>query len=484
MQAETYSVEYLVVGSGAGGSAAAFALAQSGRSVLVLERGGRLPADGSTISVEHVIRRAAFAADEIWVDRSGRARLQEYFNLGGKTKWYGATLLRLEARDFAADLENGLLDWPIEFEDLVPFYAAAERLMDVRTFAVEPGLRRIVDGIKRSDPEWEEHPQPLGLDPSIEVKGREAKRFDGFALPSGAKSDAETKLLNRILGLPNVRIRTGSEVVDLLPVEGDPTVVSGVVCRDGAVYRARKILLAAGALHSPRLLQRYIRRHRLQRSVPGSDLVGRYYKCHIGSLILAFKRGAETDVLRKTIWLSHPRFPHSSVQSTGHIDGEIIAAHMPHYAPGYLSDVVGTRAYAFRVITEDASHPDNRIIDPATDKDHPKLDYDLRRTPESIAEHRRVRRAFGACLLRQSILPLMKRIAPYSSSHACGTMIAGRSPDASVVDCNGAVWGLQNIYVVDASVMPRSGRVNPALTVYAWSLRVAALLEKRPVVTH
>jgi choline dehydrogenase-like flavoprotein len=279
--------------------------------------------------------------------------------------------------------------------------------------------------------------------------------------------------LNRILGLPNVRIRTDCEVVDLLPTDGDPTVVSGVVCRDGSVHKARKILLAAGALHSPRLLQRYIRRHRLQRSILGADLVGRYYKCHIGSLILAFKRGTETDVLRKTAWLSHPRFPHSSVQSTGSVDGEIIAAHLPRYAPGYLSEIVGARTYAFRVITEDRSHPDNRVIGAATDEDHPKIDYDFRRIPESISEHRRMRRAFGACLLRQNILPLMKRIAPYSSSHACGTMIAGRSPETSVVDSAGAVWGLRNAYVVDSSVMPRSGRVNPALTVYAWSLRVA-----------
>lgn len=484
MQGDTYGFEYLVVGSGAGGSAAAFTLAQSGCSVLVLERGRRLPVDGSTISVEHVIGRAAFAAKEAWADRRGRARLQEYFNLGGKTKWYGAALLRMEAMDFAADPVNGLRAWPIAFEDLAPFYAAAERLLDVRTFAVEPGLRRILNGIKRTDPGWEEHAQPLGLAPDIAVNRREAKRFDGFALPSGAKSDAETKLLNRILGLPNVRIKTDCEVVDLLPADGDPTIISGVVCRNGTAYRGRKVLLGAGALHSPRLLQRYIRRHQLQRVIPGADLVGRYYKCHIGSLVLAFKRGAETDVLRKTIWLSHPRFPHSSVQSTGSIDGEIIAAHMPPYAPSYLSEIVGSRAYAFRIITEDGSHPDNRVIGAVTDKEHPKLDYDFNRLPESIAEHRRIRRAFAACLLRQNILPLMKRVAPYSSSHACGTMIAGRSPDTSVVNPAGAVWGLKNIYVVDASVLPRSGRVNPALTVYAWALRVACLLEKKPLMTH
>jgi choline dehydrogenase-like flavoprotein len=32
---------------------------------------------------------------------------------------------------------------------------------------------------------------------------------------------------------------------------------------------------------------------------------------------------------------------------------------------------------------------------------------------------------------------------------------------------------MTNLYVVDGSVLPRSSRVNPALTIYAWALRVA-----------
>ncbi|HPE74424.1 MAG TPA: FAD-dependent oxidoreductase, partial [Candidatus Competibacter sp.] len=38
----------LIVGSGAGGSAAAYALAHAGRRVLLLEKGRELPRDGST----------------------------------------------------------------------------------------------------------------------------------------------------------------------------------------------------------------------------------------------------------------------------------------------------------------------------------------------------------------------------------------------------------------------------------------------------
>jgi len=42
-----------------------------------------------------------------------------------------------------------------------------------------------------------------------------------------------------------------------------------------------------------------------------------------------------------------------------------------------------------------------------------------------------------------------------------------------VVDPDGAVYGIAGLYVVDGSVLPRSSRVNPSLSIYAWGLRVA-----------
>jgi choline dehydrogenase-like flavoprotein len=48
-----------------------------------------------------------------------------------------------------------------------------------------------------------------------------------------------------------------------------------------------------------------------------------------------------------------------------------------------------------------------------------------------------------------------------------------------VVDPEGRVHGLDNLYVVDGSVLPRSSRVNPALTIFAWALRVASRMEAR-----
>jgi choline dehydrogenase-like flavoprotein len=59
------------------------------------------------------------------------------------------------------------------------------------------------------------------------------------------------------------------------------------------------------------------------------------------------------------------------------------------------------------------------------------------------------------------------------TAHASGTLVAGADASTSVVDEAGKVHGLASLYVVDGSVLPRSSRVNPSLTIYAWSLRVA-----------
>lgn len=49
----------------------------------------------------------------------------------------------------------------------------------------------------------------------------------------------------------------------------------------------------------------------------------------------------------------------------------------------------------------------------------------------------------------------------------------GDDPANSVVDEVGRVHGMQGLYVVDGSILPRSSRVNPSLSIYVWALRVA-----------
>ena len=110
------SYDYIIIGSGAGGAAAAWRLASAGSQVLLLEKGNALPRDGSTLDVEQVIRTGHFKSHEPWLDKDGRRFApEEYFNLGGKTKWYGAALLRYSPREFEADAGHQCLGWPIGY---------------------------------------------------------------------------------------------------------------------------------------------------------------------------------------------------------------------------------------------------------------------------------------------------------------------------------------------------------------------------------
>jgi len=310
--------DVIIIGSGAGGSAAAYHLTQTGKRVLLLEKGLPLPRDGSTLDPDAVLKRGIFLNDEPWVDGRGRTTVpEEHFNVGGKTKWYGAALLRYGAHEFEAESAHRCLPWPIAYDDLAPYYDEAERLLDLRQFPIEPNLQAIAEGLARKDPKWRRKPMPIGLARDIAEHRREAQHFDGFASAGGFKSDAEQCLLGRLRNKPNLVLETGRAVQALLPSRESPSRIAGVVCEDGTRYEGDAVFLACGALHSPRLLQTYLETTGLHNQLASYRHVGRHYKAHLLSLVIAFSWRPVTDLLCKTALLLHESFPHSSVQAIG-----------------------------------------------------------------------------------------------------------------------------------------------------------------------
>ena len=63
-------------------------------------------------------------------------------------------------------------------------------------------------------------------------------------------------------------------------------------------------------------------------------------------------------------------------------------------------------------------------------------------------------------------------------SHALGTMRMGRDERTSPLDNEGRYRGLDNLYVTDGSALPRSGALNPSLTIAANALRVGAIIAR------
>ena len=109
----TSNYDAVVVGSGPGGSSAAYKLSSQGLRVLVVEQGDFLkPA-------------MVGPGDPIGVFLATTFRKGDFFGLvGGLTKFYGAALYRMRESDFRETrLESGISPaWPITYDELEPFY--------------------------------------------------------------------------------------------------------------------------------------------------------------------------------------------------------------------------------------------------------------------------------------------------------------------------------------------------------------------------
>ena len=228
-------------------------------------------------------------------------------------------------------------------------------------------------------------------------------------------------------------------------------------------------MLAAGALHSPRLLQRYIDNAGLADELGVSPHIGRYLKLHLLTALV----GVQTvpSQTRCADELPHLRpLSDSSVQPLG-FDAELISSLVPGWIPRRFARRLGTNAYGFFLQTEDGTCAENRVLDRGTLP--PLMDYDGRRAAAAWREHRAFTRALQIALARAGILGFTRRIGSAGTAHACGTLVCGKTAADSVVDHEGCVHGLPGLYVVDGSVLPRSSRMNPALTIFAWALRVS-----------
>lgn len=72
-----------------------------------------------------------------------------------------------------------------------------------------------------------------------------------------------------------------------------------------------------------------------------------------------------------------------------------------------------------------------------------------------------------------------QRILLAGVAHQNGTIRFGIDPKTSALDDNCQAHDVDNLYVVDASFLPCSGAVNPALTIMANALRVGDHLRER-----
>src|SRR6266852_620479 len=131
--AEGYDV--IVIGTGAGGGTLARHLAPSGKRILLLERGDWLPREPSNWSTLDVFVEGRYVSPDSWYSAEDKSFFQPqvHYFVGGATKLYGAALYRMRAEDFGElQHHDGLSPaWPVSYQDMEPYYTAAEGLYQV-----------------------------------------------------------------------------------------------------------------------------------------------------------------------------------------------------------------------------------------------------------------------------------------------------------------------------------------------------------------
>lgn len=490
------SAQIVIVGSGMGGSTLAWGLAQRGVDTLVLERGAVLPREPENWSAEAVFVSKRYKPDEMWLDDDGTEFVPGlHYVVGGNTKVYGASLPRLRETDFARrEYPSGVSpEWPFAYADLEQYYSQAESLYRVH-------------GSIGEDPTepWRSRPYPYpplphepyvaetmqrlidqGLHPSSTAMGVDVRpggacircgTCDGFPCRLGAKSDAETCALGPALANGSVRLLTDVRITRIeLGADGKVVRVLGENSGEQIEVTGGAFVLSAGAANSAALLLRS-RSDRYPTGLANSTgLVGRRYMVHNNTHLAAVDPRRRNDVVfQKTFAVNDfyedlgDGFAGGTIQLIGKVQGSMMKTHATRL-PRALLDRAADRSIECLVMSEDLPSDHNRVTVDADGRIHVswrRTNYDRHEALLSTAK-RVLHKAGYRAVFEQ-------RFTVDMNSHMCGTAVAGRDRRTSVLDPWCRSHDVANLLVVDSSFFPSSGAQNPALTIAAQALRVAA----------
>ncbi|WP_422047853.1 GMC oxidoreductase [Shimia sp.] len=482
--------DVVIIGSGIGGASMAAALAPSGKRIVVLERGERLRPCPQDRDAKAIFGQGYFRPDETWLDGAGRAFSPgNYYNVGGNSKFYGAVMLRYRESDFRpiVHMEGTTPGWPISYADLAKDYAAAEALFDVRGAADEdptdPGrsgnlpygavpdeadiadLRRRLKGVGL---------KPASLPLAVDIETWLANgqtTWDAYPNTCSGKQDGETVLM-KASAKGRIALWTGCDV-QRLEIGTDGRVSAVHYRQEGREKRiaAPVVVLAAGAVRSAALLLSSANCNCPTGVANRSDQVGRNFMNHNCSAVLALHPlRRNRSIYQKTLMVNdyyhddgEGGAPLGNVQLLGKITGPILSA--TSGLPSVLANWIAARSFDFYAMSEDLPRSDSRVT-----VKNGQISLVWQRSNwaahEALVKRLKVK-------LRQAGFPvvLSRAFDRSTPSHQCGTARMGSDPKQSVVDSFGRSHDHPNLFITDASILPTSAAVNPALTIAALALR-------------
>jgi choline dehydrogenase-like flavoprotein len=512
------SYDVIIIGTGAGGGTLARSLAPSGKRILLLERGDWLPREPQNWLAEEVFVNNRYVSEDTWYDEHGKPfQPQVHYFVGGATKLYGAALYRLRAEDFdELEHHDGVSPaWPISYDELEPYYTRAERLYHVHgargedpteppasapyphpPVSHEPRIQRLADDLAAAGYHPFHAPCGVMLDESNMPFSACVRCMDcdGFPCAVHGKSDADVLGIRPALEHPNVTLLTNAKAIRLETNDVGTVVTEVVVERDGQTetYVGDIVVLACGAANTAALLLASATDRHPNGLANGSDQVGRNYMFHASRAVLALSREENPTVFQKTLglndfYLAGPEsdYPLGNIQMVGKSQAPMFRGEKPgetKLAPQWSLEKVARHAIDFWLSTEDLPRPDNRVT---VDREgHLTLAYKATNDVPKQDLYEKLHAMLGRLGAHEHHLfprfAYMKNDIPVAGcAHQAGTCRFGTDRAASVVDVDCKAHELDNLYVVDTSIFPSIGAVNPALTAMANSLRVGDHLLER-----
>ena len=511
-------VDAVIIGTGAGGAPLLAKLASAGLRVVALEAGRNW--DPAT----------DFATDEIeqaklyWLgERLSAGDMPVAFGannsgtgVGGSMLHWGAYVPRVDPRDLRMHSEFGVsADWPLDYNDLLPYYEQIEDFIGVsgpahypwdadRRYPLPPvALNAPAQAMQRGCAE-------VGLTTSPAPIAAVSRDYTGPTSPHGFLDGATYPLRHACVnrGYCHQGCRNGAKAsmdVTYLPVavargaeirpetfvhgfEQDPTTsrITAVLYRDAAGQdhrqRTNAVFLCAGGIETPRLLL-----HTGLANASGQ--VGRNFMAHVATQVW----GTFDAEMRP-----NKGFPASLITE------DQIRATDADFAGGYLIQPLGivpitwatqvTRGrelwgqplvdyldqYNFvagiGVNGDTLPHDDNRLVlsdepDPTargTGMPKPRVTFGYHGNETRMSAHsERVMTAIWQAAGARDIWTFQR------NAHTIGTCRMGADAATSVVNPVGQSWQIPNLWLADNSIFPSALPANPALTIMALSLRTA-----------
>ncbi|MGO9007658.1 MAG: GMC family oxidoreductase [Beijerinckiaceae bacterium] len=518
--------DVLIIGAGASGGVAAKHLGQAGFKVVCLEQGAHVDPD----SYDGARSEWQLTARKRWHPNPNIRDLAEdypvgvsdsdinplmYNGVGGSTILYAGNWERLAPSDFRVRSLDGVADdWPISFQDLLPFYDAMDREAGVSGLVGDPAFPlgappplpplplgavgvKAAEGMDRLG--WHWWPGPNSI-PSRAIDGRNACVRRGTCLtgcPEGAKGSIDVTHWPHAIK-SGVKLITGARVREILVDERNRAAGAVYFDRKGRerVQKASMVLMCANGVGTPRLLLLSQSGRNPSGLANSSGLVGKNLMMHpyaavLGSFdepleswlgpagqILHCLQFYETDLSR-----GFYRGAKWSLSPSGGPLGLRVG-----YADAPLEETWGVnfhrerartfgRSFEWGIIAEDLPDENNQVaLDPelidsngvpapkviykTSENSRKLLDFHIERAKEAML-------ASGATSL--SVTPLMRD----AGWHLLGTARMGDDPATSVVNSFGRSHDVSNLFVLDGSNFVTSGGVNPTATICAIAMRAA-----------